>query len=275
MRVRRRAAVAAPRRVPAVPEALIPRSGPLARRGPLAAPPLVLGAIVLGVRRIRAERRVLRVDRRTWALGVLALGTTTTVLGGELARVWRRGSAPLPADADDVLAAAGEATRETVEVAVAGYRGGSTRENALLNLLGSFSLTFGAARASTLVIRRRGGRFGPFGNVRLGGRHIHHFVPGIVLAFVAGGVSVVARDESLDPWLALPFGVGVALTLDESALLLELDDVYWTERGLVSVQITLGVLSLLSSVALALRVLRRGEARVLDHAVPPPEGAAR
>ncbi len=242
---------------------LVPRFGPLARRGPLAAPPLALGAVVLGVRRVRAARRVLRVDRRTWALGVLALGTTTSVVAGELARVWRRGSAPLPAEADDVLAAATEATRETVEVAVAGYRGGSTRENALLNLLVSFSLTFGAARASTLVIRRRG-RFGPLGDVRLGGRHIHHFVPGIVLAFVAGGVSVVARDEALDPWLALPFGVGVALTLDESALLLELDDVYWTERGLVSVQITLGVLSLLSSVALGLRVLRRGEARVLD-----------
>ena len=49
-------------------------------------------------------------------------------------------------------------------------------------------------------------------------------MPGIVLAFLSGGASVVARDQDLDPLLALPFGVGVALTLDESALLLELDD---------------------------------------------------
>jgi hypothetical protein len=225
----------------------------------------VLAAAVWGVRRARAERRTLRVDRRTWALGVVAIATTTAVAGGEVVRVWRRGSAPLPAETEHVFGAAGEATRETVEVALTGYREGSKRENALLNLLGSFSLTFGMARASTLLIRRRG-RLGPFRNLRVGGRHIHHFVPGIALAFVAGGVSVVTRNDALDPWLALPFGVGVALTLDESALLLELDDVYWTERGLVSVQITLGVLSLLSSVALALRVLRRGEARVLGAA---------
>ena len=141
---------------------------------------------------------------------------------------------------------------------MSGYRTGSTRENALLNMLGSFTLTFAGSRLSTLIIRRRG-RFGPFRNVRVGRRHIHHFVPGIVLAFLAGGTSVVSRDPALDPWLALPFGVGVALTLDESALLLELDDVYWTERGVLSLQITFGTLALVSSLALTLRTLRRGE----------------
>ncbi len=219
---------------------------------------------VPALRRKRAAS--LRVDRRTWALGVVALGTTIAVGAGELARVWHRGSAPLPTetnDVTDVLDAAEEAVRETVEVAKAGYRGGSTRENALLNLLGSFTLTFGLTRALTYVIRRRR-RLGPIRNYALRGRHVHHFVPGIVVAFLAGGASVVSRNEELDPWLALPFGAGVALTLDESALLLELDDVYWTERGVVSLQITLGTLALLSSVALALRVLRRGEDEVLE-----------
>jgi hypothetical protein len=211
----------------------------------------------------RRRRAALRVDRRTWALGVVALGTTIAVGAGELARVWHRGSAPLPTETADVLGATEEAVRETVEVAKAGYRGGSTRENALLNLLGSFTLTFGIARALTYVIRRRR-RLGPIRNYRVGDRHVHHFVPGIALAFLAGGASVVSRNEELDPWLALPFGAGVALTLDESALLLELDDVYWTERGVVSLQITLGTLALLSSVALALRVLRRGEDEVLE-----------
>ncbi|MDQ3741644.1 MAG: hypothetical protein M3389_11955, partial [Actinomycetota bacterium] len=168
-----------------------------------------------------------------------------------------------PPSGEQVLDAAGEAAGQTVEVALTGYRTGSTRENALLNLVGSFTLTFGIARALTYVIRRRR-RLGPIRNYRLGDRHVHHFVPGIVVAFLAGGASVVSRNEELDPWLALPFGAGVALTLDESALLLELDDVYWTERGVVSLQITLGTLALLSSVALALRVLRRGEADVLE-----------
>ena len=56
----------------------------------------------------------------------------------------------------------------------------------------------------------------------------------------------------------------MGLTLDESALLLELEDVYWTREGLLSVQITLAVTALLASVALALRFLRRGEQAVLQ-----------
>ena len=217
----------------------------------------------LSVRLVRRQRRGLRVDRKTWALGAAAFGTTGVLLAGELARVWHRGSAPVPTQTHDLLAAAEEAARETVDVAITGYRTGSTRENALLNLLASFTLTFGVARLSTLVIRRRG-RLGPIRNYRLGRRHIHHFVPGILVAFVAGGTAIVSRDPELDPWLALPFGFGVALTLDESALLLELDDVYWTERGVVSLQITFATLALASSVALALRVLRRGEQQVLE-----------
>jgi hypothetical protein len=62
----------------------------------------------------------------------------------------------------------------------------------------------------------------------------------------------------------------VALTLDESALLLKLDDVYWTEDGIVSVQISLAAVALLSALALALRLLRRGERVVLLEAPPAP-----
>jgi len=214
-----------------------------------------------------ARRRRQFAERRTLALGIAALITTGAVGAVELTRVWRRGSAPLPAEADDVLDAAEAAARQTVEVAVTGYRAGSRRENALLNLLGSFTISFGLVRASTHLIRSRGA-VGPFRNLTLNGRHIHHFVPGIVLAFVAGGVSVASRNEALDRWLAIPFGTGVALTLDESALLLKLDDVYWTEEGIVSVQITLAALAMLSALVLALRVLARGEAQVLEAGEP-------
>lgn len=208
----------------------------------------------------RRSRR--RHQRVTYGIGVLAVTTTSAVAAGELARVWRRGSAPLPADTDDVIAAAEVAARESVEVAVAGYRATPERETALLNLLGSFVASFVIVRLSTYTIRARG-TFGPFRDLRVGRRHVHHFVPGIVLAFVAGGASVASRNQDLDRWLAVPFGAGVALTLDESALLLELEDVYWTEQGVVSVQITLAAIAVLAAVELTRRVLRRGEAHVL------------
>jgi hypothetical protein len=105
---------------------------------------------------------------------------------------------------------------------------------------------------------------GPFRSVRVGRRHIHHFVPGIVIAFASGTGAIVTRDEGIEPILAVPFGIGMGLTLDESALLLELDDVYWSREGILSVQITLAVTALLASIALGLRFLRRGEQAVLE-----------
>ena len=79
----------------------------------------------------------------------------------------------------------------------------------------------------------------------------------------------MTRNERLDPWLALPFGAGMGLTMDESALLLDLDDVYWTEEGIVSVQIALAITAILGAVAIASRFLRRGEQVVLEDARPP------
>jgi len=208
---------------------------------------------------------------RTEVLGVVAVSATGAAVALEWANVWRRGSAPLPPPSapGEVIAAGAEAALETVEVAVEGYRAGSSRENALLNLLLSFSTTFAVTRIGTHVIRTRG-TFGPIRNLRLGHRHIHHFVPGIALSLLAGGGAILSRNNALDPWFALPFGAGAALTLDEAALLLELEDVYWTEEGVVSVQITLGAIALLGSAAVALRVLRRGEQRVLGEGVTSP-----
>jgi hypothetical protein len=187
------------------------------------------------------------------------------VVAGEIGRVWRRGSAPLPSEAPNLLLAAEEAVAETAQVARAGYAEVSTRENATFNLLTSFVATFISARAITYLLRSQP-RVGPFRNLRVGRRHIHHFVPGIVIAFGAGAAAILTRDEDLEPKLAVPFGVGMGLTLDESALLLELDDVYWTREGLLSVQITLTVTALLASLALGLRFLRRGEQAVLPPA---------
>jgi hypothetical protein len=198
-------------------------------------------------------------------IGGAAAVTAIGAFALELGRVWRRGSAPLPAEADSVVEAAVEAGVETTAVAVAGYQAAPTEENALFNLFASFVVSLLASRAIAYGLRDRR-RLGPFRNVRVGRRHIHHFVPGIALAFLSGAVAVVTRNDELEPKLALLFGAGMGMTMDEAALLLELDDVYWTEEGLLGVQIGAGLVGLLGALAIGLRFLRRGEERVL----PPP-----
>jgi hypothetical protein len=213
---------------------------------------------------VRLRRRAaLSPGRGTAILAGFATAAVAGVVIGEIGRVWRRGSAPLPQETEHLIAAAEEAVAETAEVARVGYREVSTRENSMFNLLTSFAATFITVRSITYVLRDRRS-VGPFRNVRVGRRHIHHFVPGIVIAFAAGSGAILTRNERHERWLALPFGVGMGLTLDESALLLELEDVYWSREGLLSVQITLAVMSLLGALALGLRFLRRGEQVVLE-----------
>jgi hypothetical protein len=212
---------------------------------------------------IRRRRRGLRADRLTFALGGVATALAGAVIAGEVARVWHRGSAPLPKDSDEPLLAAAEAVVETATVATRGYRDVPARENALFNLFTSFVTTFITVRSVTTLLRDRRS-VGPFRNVIVGRRHIHHYVPGILLTFLSGSAAIATRREGLESWLAIPFGAGMGLTLDEAALLLELDDVYWSEEGIVSVQIALAATAMLSAVALATRFLKRGEQLVLE-----------
>jgi hypothetical protein len=175
-------------------------------------------------------------------LGVAAGGASAALLVGEVAHLVRRNT-----------------PREAVEVLRAGYRAGPANEASILNLFLSFGATFAGARGATTLIRA--GR-GPLRNMRVGRRHVHHFVPGILLSLLAGGASIVLRHEEIDHWLAVPFGAGAALVLDEAALLLELEDVYWSEEGLLSVEIGLGTMALLGSAAVVVRMVRRGERRL-------------
>jgi hypothetical protein len=198
--------------------------------------------------------------RRTRSLAAAACATTTALVAAEVMRVWRRGQAPTPTRPREVLRGGGIAARETVQVVRAGYRAGPANEASALNLFVAFGATFAVARGVTFAIRR--GR-GPFRNVRVGRRHIHHFVPGIVLTLLSGGASIGLRHERLDHWLAVPFGAGAALIVDETALLIELDDVYWSDKGVLSIDVGLGAVAILGSLALLVRVVRRGEAAIL------------
>lgn len=104
----------------------------------------------------------------------------------------------------------------------------------LLLALTAFVLTFLITRVITRMIRA--GR-GPFGNVTAGSVHIHHVVPGVVLTVIGGFGAVAGGRHGVGPALcAVIFGVGAGLVLDEFALILHLDDVYWTEAGRKSVE---------------------------------------
>ncbi|MFF8603529.1 hypothetical protein ACF065_24605 [Streptomyces sp. NPDC015232] len=101
--------------------------------------------------------------------------------------------------------------------------------------LASFVLTFLATRTVTRLIRA--GR-GPFRNVSSGGLHIHHVVPGVVLTVLGGFGAVASGRHGVGAGVfAVVFGVGAGLVLDEFALILHLDDVYWSEAGRQSVEV--------------------------------------
>jgi len=169
--------------------------------------------------------------------------------------------------AAQAIEAASLATQDTVAVALEGYEAAPHGETALFNLLFGFCTSFALVRLSTHG--QRGGWW-PFGSVSLGGRHIHHFVPGILLAFGAGTAALVTDSDRIEKALAVPFGAGVGLTFDEAALLLDLRDVYWTREGVLSVQVSFGIAAILASTIIALRMLRRGERRVEQQGLIPP-----
>ena len=196
---------------------------------------------------------------RTHLLGALAGGAVVTVFGAEVARVWRLGMLPVSREEAASEEKIGR-VRRAARIMREGYAVSRTRENSLFNMLASFTVAFGITRAITWTIREHGG-IGPIKDVKVGDRHIHHFLPGGILSLTAGGVAIGTKGEKLDKYLAFPFGVGVALVLDESALLLELDDVYWTEEGVLSVQIAFAAIAMLSATAYLIRMLRHSEAQ--------------
>jgi len=212
-----------------------------------------------------------RSERATVGLAVVALGGAGAVLAGQFGRMLRRRSHEHE-DGEGLVEVAPAAALDTVGVAVSGYVAAPRSETVLFNLLAGFLASFALVRLSTWGIRDR---WWPFRNVSLGGRHIHHFVPGIVIAFASGTTALLTDDEVLEERLAVTTGIGMGLTFDEAALLLDLRDVYWTREGLLSVQLSLGATAILSLAILTQRILRRGERRQeAEGRIPPAEASA-
>lgn len=150
-----------------------------------------------------------------------------------------------------------------IKAAAAGYRDGNPAERGALGMATSFAVTVAASRAINYVRERRRAlpmwrSFGrrlyhlPGGGVA---QRVHHFMPGIGLGFATGGAAILTRDDGLDGWLSLPFGVGLALTTDELGLLLEGSNPYWGSETFALAQ---GATGSLASAALAAVFTRRG-----------------
>jgi hypothetical protein len=112
----------------------------------------------------------------------------------------------------------------------------------------AFVASFICIRLSVRLIRAQV-RWWPR-NFRAGAVHVHHMVFGVVLMGV-GGVAELATPLQSLVWRSIPavvFGVGMALVLDEFALILHLRDVYWSNEGRLSIDavfVAVGVTALL------------------------------
>jgi hypothetical protein len=109
------------------------------------------------------------------------------------------------------------------------------RQWLFLVLLG-IVLSFGFIRLSTRLMRSPRVPWWPGSVVSEGGLHVHHLVFGIVLMIAAGSISFAGfATDPIYEICAFLFGVGVGLTIDEFALWLYLEDVYWAKEGRASV----------------------------------------
>ena len=110
----------------------------------------------------------------------------------------------------------------------------SRRERLFLASVGFFVTAF-VIRGITIAIHND---IGPFHNITMHGRHIHHLVWGIILLLVVGyswlnqiGTGGTSCFHVADRLTSMLYGVAAALTLDEFALWLNLSDVYWSRQG--------------------------------------------
>jgi hypothetical protein len=114
------------------------------------------------------------------------------------------------------------------------------QERALLVSWAAFGATFATTRLITHRLRADGGA----GGIMIRGRHLHHYNFGIALLAAVGASAV--RGQAADrrhPLTATAYGSGVALIVDEFALLLDLQDVYWAADGRKSVDAAIGTIA--------------------------------
>jgi hypothetical protein len=134
----------------------------------------------------------------------------------------------------------------------------NNRQGVFLVLVG-FILSFAFIRMSTRLMRSPKVPWWPGSVVSDSGVHLHHLVFGIVTMMIAGTLGFAAHGES--PWAEICgflFGVGAGLTIDEFALWVYLDDVYWAEEGRSSIDATVIAAAAMGLVVLGVNPLDIG-----------------
>lgn len=115
-------------------------------------------------------------------------------------------------------------------------------EQSLLIAWAGFATTFAVTRAVTHWIRAGHGPAG--GGMSAGGRHLHHYNLGILLLGAVGVVALRGEERHRrHPLTATAYGSGAALIVDEFALLIDLQDVYWAKEGRTSVDAGVGLIA--------------------------------
>jgi hypothetical protein len=147
---------------------------------------------------------------------------------------------------------------------------GNRRKERQLFSTGAFFLTFASVRGITHAIRAERG---PFKNITPGGRHIHHMTFGIMGLLTVGYLWMleigITEDRGSSRITAAAYGSGAALTLDEFALWLNLEDLYWAKQGRESID----AVALFGSL-LILSVLGKGFVKELPQALPTSGSSA-
>ena len=190
---------------------------------------------------------------------------------GEVGRLWRRRVvAEEPVTAPEVIQKGARAALDTVEVARRGYQQAATGETALFNLLSAFVISSSTVRLTTFGVRRGvpllfNVRDRPAAHPPLRARASCSRSP-------PAPPRCSCRTAALRETLAIPLGAGIGLTFDESALLLELEDVYWSREGLRRrADHARRRPRCWRPPLLALRILRRGERSMEErHELPRP-----
>ena len=95
----------------------------------------------------------------------------------------------------------------------------------------SFTATFLFLRLLTWLIKID---VAGIGNVSAGDVHLHHYLWGILILIGVAFAGLVDRSDRWYRWMGVAFGIGLALIVDEVALLVQLEDVYWESEGIAS-----------------------------------------
>jgi hypothetical protein len=176
-------------------------------------------------------------------IGVVAVATAAAVAYVRLGR---------PAG-DDSPGSLREAARTTFKALTAGYMASPALERRTAEVLASFTAALGVAR-SIAYVRDQRRPLRPF-STRSSAVGVHHYLPGAGVGALSAIGALLSREEGRRRWFTVGFGGGVAVVLDEIALVVEDEDVYWNREWVPMAE----ALAALSGVlAYAARFLNRG-----------------